>query len=311
MIDLSKSRYYLVTAFLRVELSLLRMDYMERDETFRRLLTTILVAGVPEPAARLKQRLAAACKEQGLPPFDHKTAGYKRFKDYLLRHSDLIALSESVGGDMVVSLREGASGSTTSAAVAPPIAIRGDVWLAFANPDEHRLRYLDRTSGRVIHFPAGAPEQAKASEDKNLIQILPASGATQSAWMKDFLGQTSSAELSELPLSSFVETEYRSSINAAFTRALGRHAGDWRAYRTARMVEYIKTWADQTSIPLSSLKANADPRGEAGGTEGQPSRGMSVRERAIRLIEGLTDEELHCTAIPILLATLMVKSQKS
>src|SRR3546814_4226496 len=87
---------------------------MERDEEFRRLLTTILAAGVPEPAARLKQRLAAACREQGRPPFDHKTAGYKRFKDYLLRHADLITLSEGVGGDMVVSLREGASGSTAS-----------------------------------------------------------------------------------------------------------------------------------------------------------------------------------------------------
>jgi len=284
---------------------------MERDEEFRRLLTTILVEGMPEPAARLKQRLAAAYKEQDLPPFDHKTVGYKRFKDYLLRHADLIALSEGVGGDMVVSLREGASGSTAPAAVASPISIRGDVWLAFANPDERRLRYFDRTSGRVIHFPAGAPEQAKASADKNLIQILPASGATQSAWMKDFLDQTSSTELSGLPLSSFVETEYHSSINAAFTRALGRHAGDWRAYRTARMVEYIKTWAAQTDIPLSSLKANTDQRGEAGDTEGQLSKGMSVRERAIRLLEGLTDEELHSTAIPILLATLMVKSQKS
>lgn len=284
---------------------------MERDEEIRRLLATILVAGVPEPAARLKQRLATVCKERGLAPFDHKAAGYRRFKDYLLRHTDLVALSEGGGGDMLVSLREGASGSTDSATVASPITIRGDVWLAFANPDERRLRYFDRTSGRVIHFPAGAPEEAKASADTNLIQILPASGATQSAWMKDFLGQTSSAELSGLPLSSFVETEYRSSINAAFTRALGRHAGEWRAFRTARMLEYIKTWAAQNDIPLSSLKDIADQRGEAGGTEGQPSSGMSVRERAIRLLEGLTDDELHSTAIPILLATLMVKSQKN
>ncbi len=284
---------------------------MERDEEFRRLLTTILAAGVPEPAARLKQRLAAACREQGRPPFDHKTAGYKRFKDYLLRHADLITLSEGVGGDMVVSLREGASGSTASAAGTSPISIRGDVWLAFANPDEHRLRYLDRTSGRVIHFPAGAPEQAEANADKNLVQILPASGATQSGWMKDFLDQANSADLVGLPLNSFVETEYHSSINAAFTRALGRHAGDWRAYRTARMLEYIKTWAAQANIPLSSLKANADQRGEVGDTKGHKSKGMSVRDRAIRLLEGLTDEELQSTAIPILLATLMVKSQKS
>src|SRR3546814_15249793 len=103
-------------------------------------------------------------------------SGYKRFKDYLLRHADLITLSEGVGGDMVVSLREGASGSTASPAGTSPISIRGDVWLAFANPDEHRLRYLDRTSGRVIHFPAGSPEQAEANADKNPVPILPASG---------------------------------------------------------------------------------------------------------------------------------------
>ena len=77
------------------------------------------------------------------------------------------------------------------------------------------------------------------------------------------------------------------------------------------MLEYIKTWAAQANIPLSSLKANADQRGEVGDTEGHKSKGMSVRDRAIRLLEGLTDEELQSTAIPILLATLMVKSQKS
>ena len=283
---------------------------MERDDEFRRLLATILVAGVPEPAARLKQRLVTACRDQGLAPFDHKAAGYRRFKDYLLRHTDLVVLSEGDGGDMLVSLREGASGSTASATFASPISIRGDVWLAFANPDERRLRYFDRTSGRVVHFLDGAPEQAKASADTNLIQILPAPGETQSAWMKDFLDQTSNSELSGLPLSSFVETEYRSSINAAFTRAIGRHADDWRAFRTARMLEYIKTWAAQADIPLSSLKANADQRAVAGVAEGQASNGMPVRERAMRLLEGLTDEELHSTAIPILLATLMVKSQK-
>src|SRR3546814_4333182 len=99
---------------------------MERDEEFRRLLTTILAAGVPEPAARLKQRLAAACREQGRPPFDHKTAGYKRFKHYLLRHADLITLSAGVGGDMVLSLREGASGATASLADTCPISIQSE-----------------------------------------------------------------------------------------------------------------------------------------------------------------------------------------
>src|SRR3546814_17563611 len=64
------------------------------------------------------------------------------------------------------------------------------------------------------------------------------------------------------------------------------------------MLEYIKTWAAQANIPLSSLKANADQRGEVGDTEGHKSKGMSVRDRAIRLLEGLTDEELQSTAIP-------------
>src|SRR3546814_2840117 len=95
---------------------------------------------------------------------------------------------------MVVSVREGASGSTAAHSGTSPISIRGDVWLAFANPDEHRLRYLDRTSVRVIHFPAGAPEQAEANADKKLVQILPASGATQSGCMKDFLDQANSAD---------------------------------------------------------------------------------------------------------------------
>src|SRR3546814_16721824 len=90
---------------------------------------------------------------------------------------------------MLVSLREGASGTTASPAGTSPISIRGDVWLAFANPDEPRLRYLDRTSGRVIHFPAGAPEPAAANADKNIGQILSATGDTQSGWKKDFLDQ--------------------------------------------------------------------------------------------------------------------------
>jgi len=282
---------------------------MEPEDDFRRLLKTILVAGAPEPAARLKQRLAAAYLAQGLAPFDHKAAGYKRFKDYLLRHADLVSLDEGPGGDMVVFLRDGNPNTATHVAVEPPISVRREVWLAFSNPDERRLRYLDRTTGRVVHFTADAPEREKAGADPNLVQIQPASGPTQSAWMKAFLEQTNSAELSGLPLSSFVETEYRSSINAAFTRALGRYAGDWRTYRTARMLDYIKTWAAQTAIPMSSLTAIPEQRSEAGTSEGHSNKPMSVRERAIWLLEGLSDEELRSTAIPILLATLMVKSK--
>src|SRR3546814_18216101 len=103
--------------------------------------------------------------------------------------------------------------------------------------------------------------------------------------MKDFLDQANSADLVGLPLNSFVETEYHSSINAAFTRAHGRHAGDWRAYRTARMLAYIKTWAAHANIPLSSLKAHADQRGEVGEPEGHNTQGRSVRHRAIRQLE--------------------------
>src|SRR3546814_16858671 len=114
--------------------------------------------------------------------------------------------------------------------------------------------------------------------------------------MKDFLDQANSADLVGLPLNSFVETEYHSSINAAFTRALGRHAGVWRAYRTAIMLEYIKPWAAQANIPLSSLKATADPRGEVGDTQGPKIQRMSVRDRSIRMLEGIiTDKILSLT----------------
>lgn len=282
---------------------------MEREDDFRRLLKTILVPGVPEPAARLKQRLTVAYRAEGLAPFDHKAAGYKRFKDYLQRHADLVSLAEGPGGDMVVSLRDGVPNSVAHVVAEAPISIRGEVWLAFSNPDERRARYLNRTTGRVVHFMLDALEQDKASADPNLVQIHPASGSMQSGWMKEFLGQANSTELSGLPLSSFVETQYRSSVNAAFTRALGRHAGDWRTYRTARMLEHIKKWAAETGIPMSSLTAIPDQRSEAGTSEGHSSKAMSVRERAVRLLEGLSDDELQNTAIPILLATLMVKSR--
>lgn len=282
---------------------------MERDEDFRRTLKAILVPGTPEPAARLKQKLTAAYLAKGLAPFDHKVAGFKRFKDYLLRHSDLVSLEEGSGGDMVVSLRVGTGGPSVPVA-AEPVSIRSEVWVAFSNPDERRLRYFNRTTGRVLHFSADALEHPQADTDPNLVQIQPASGPTQSAWMKDFLAQASSAELTALPLGSFVEAAYHSSVNAAFTRALGRHASQWRAYRTRRMMEYISAWAAQAHIPISSLAAIPDQRSDGGGAEGQPNKPMSVRERAIRLIDGLSEEELHSTAIPILLATLMVKSQQ-
>src|SRR3546814_17884509 len=115
--------------------------------------------------------------------------------------------------------------------------------------------------------------------------------------MKDFLDQANSADLVGLPLNSFVETEYHSSINAAFTRALGRHAGDWRAYRTAKMLESIKTWAAQTNIPLSSMNANDDQRVVVGDTEGHKHKGMSVRDTSIKLIDSITVSHLSNTQI--------------
>lgn len=276
---------------------------MVPDPHFLRLAIELLHGRPPEPAARLRKNLAEAYAREGLPSFDYRAAGFKRFKDYLLAWGEVLSLTTLPGGEMVVSL----IGDKAQSALAPTgwrgklPSVRSDVWIAFANPDPKRLRFYDATASRVVHFIADSANGGAPAAQRQLIRIQPVSVEDQSGWIRQFLEQE--APTRDPELWSFATRPYEPGINLNFAQALGDDGARWRHYRTAKMTGCIRKWAEDNSVPFAALLA------ETGySTRSQGSAIIDVRQRVEKILAQFNDDELSNTVIPVLMAIGLMKA---
>lgn len=263
-------------------------------------LLQILADHPMEPGARLKQRLNAALVEKGLGPFDQKTVGFKTFKDYLKSLGSLLSIQERPGSDIRVSLGE----ATPSQAITTvtPVSLRSDIWLAFSDPDANRVRFYDKSSGKVVDLPASGHAAIANAEQSGLIAIPAISAAHQKAWMENFLVQNSLSE--DVSLKAVVDTPYNRSVSTAFARVLGKNGAAWRKFRANRVFAEASTWAARHAINPELLQGGA---GNVLATAA--GQALPPRMRAVKLLESFSDQELIETVIPILAATILVKSR--
>lgn len=281
---------------------------MQSTDPIRALLLDILQKSPREPAARLKQKLIAGCIANGLVAFDQKELGFRTFKEFLVAQNDLISIEEQVGGDILVSLAQHAKSENAAHTAEQPV-LRGEIWAAFTNPDPKRERYYVRKTGQIIHYVrSNPPAGLNLCSDINFIPISPISAHDQSSWMRDFLGQIHADGRDVLPLDAFVEAPYSAALNAAFTRALGKRGIDWREFRTNRVIERVRSWANDNEIDFSALIAIDKPI-DSGIAQRNIRTVMSPRVRAEHLLDSFSDAEIIETVIPILTATVLVKSR--
>lgn len=299
------------------------------------ILAQLLSIHSPELGARLKQRLNAAFVANGFGYFDEKSLGYGKFTDYLYReHGDLVHLERKEGvGDILVSLRTESKRVSISASSNPlkserAKVVRNDVWQAFANPDSERKRFLNRDTGRIVHFIASkqSPERAEVESFPDIfLEISPVPSERQLEWMSEFLSGMSLPFDEKAVLLELIQKPYSSAMNVTFTRALGANSRAWRTFRTQRVTAIIHQWVTEKAVSLDKIlvqptEPNVTPL-ETRSTDAVsdlpqpphgsplPSEKFSPREQVAKLLELLSDEDIIRLVIPTLLSTILIKSR--
>ncbi|MGU0630934.1 UPF0158 family protein [Pseudomonas aeruginosa] len=292
---------------------------MDELAHIKQLILQLLASKPYEFCARLKQRLNHLLIAQGGAAFDERKFGSKKFSEFLLAHlEDRLNLEKPVGsGDIRVSLKPSIARAIPASAPAPkreqPLTIRSDVWQAFTNPDAKRKRYFNRTTGTVLHFVEGIKDEFQqqlesAPHDYAEIEFIPP--ATQQEWMREFLGLLDLPTADQTALESLIAAGYSSSVNAAFTKALDTREQEWRKMRTLKITERIQAWATQHSVKLEELstrKHTGDTLPSVSATE-TPAL-LTPRQQAAKLLELMSDEDIAKIAIPVLLSSVLSKSQ--
>lgn len=290
-------------------------------ESATQLLRQLLGAHSPELGARLKQRLIASVREQGLGRFDERALGFKGFRIFLEKTQAgwlQISRPPDESGDIQVSLRDQPAPSAAGPARAMlGLRFRSEVWQAFTNPDPARKRFLHKRTGQVTHFKNGerSPEQAAFSAHPgDYAEIEFIEGNQQLQWMEEFLNAVPIVGEERKVIESLRSTSYSSAMNAAFSRALGDKQDHWREFRTSRVATAILDWAAKHSVDARLLEQTGDvpevkavTAAAALGIRGKEV--LSPRQDTLKLLDLLTDQEIKRVVIPVLLSTMLLRSR--
>lgn len=278
-------------------------------------LTQLLSEKSPELGARLKQRLNASLLSSDLDYFDEKAHGYKKFSDFLTRaHGDIVSVERQGDvGDVLVSLRNPSvtkPRSTTFVTQQP--RIRNDIWQAFSNPDPQRKRFLNKTTLRLYHFLQREVSDTKTEIEQNpeqFVEIEPINAQTQIEWMQGFLDTIRLVTNEKSALEALINEPYSSGVNATFSRALGEHGVAWRYFRTSQVVTRIQSWASDHNVQFDKLCFSRYQEKSSSTFKPADQIDLSSRQKAIKLLELLNDDDIARLVIPTLLSTILIKSQ--
>ncbi|MGX9694435.1 hypothetical protein ACTJNK_29130 [Achromobacter anxifer] len=286
----------------------------------KQLVGQLLSDRSPEFSARLKQRLANETIAQGLGYFDESVFGYTKFKDFLEKGlADLVEVQRpSNSGDILVSLRHSdssPSGLNTAPSRAPAFPpIRGEIWQAFINLDPKRRRFLDRKTYAVRHFIRDAASPDRAIVEKNqedFVEILPISGAMHLGWMKSFLDSVQMSYTAGSEFDNVVSQPYSSHLNAKFASALGALGEVWRRYRADKVAGQVKEWATLHGVPMEALFATPKigPKEISTPIGSSEVPAIGAKERIVRLLDLLSDDDVNRLVLPTILSTILIKSR--
>lgn len=296
-----------VVGFFLYASNILDMDVSQVSQ----LLKQLLEAHSPEVGARLKQRLNALLVGQGLGPFDERAFGFRKFGDFLQKtQTEILKVDRTESTDIIVSL-VGASASPVQimrpAVETDQAAIRSDVWQAFTNHNIQRKRFLNKETFAVKHFiendQSSASHEVAENRDK-FIEIQPIPGNEQLDWMREYLSTVPLQAADKTPLEAMTEQPYTSSLNSAFTRALGEKGEGWRHFRTHRVTEAIERWASLHGVSLDYLRKPAVQTH----ADGKAVPKESARARALKLLQLISEEDIAKVVMPVLVTTVLIRT---
>lgn len=290
-----------------------------------RLLVQILSQS-SQPGARLKQRLNQALVANGYMGLNEKYLGYKKFARYLeSEHCDTVVVIRPDGiGDVTVSLRSQKSVPYIDTNQTPLRSIRNDFWQAFVNPDPNRVRFFDKTTDRIEHFPVTSENLPKVEEyrsNDSYVEITPIPGDKHNDWMRDFLSTQDLSDAEKSTLEAIASEDYSSKTNNMFVRSLGGHRSHaWKNFRASHVIETILRWTAESGINQSVIythqgtnKANCSREPSKHELDAQSLSGnthqLRPKAQVLKLLDLLSEEDIARVVIPTLLSTIMIKSR--
>ncbi|PHV08327.1 hypothetical protein CSQ96_06605 [Janthinobacterium sp. BJB412] len=177
----------------------------------------------------------------------------------------------------------------------------------------NRKRFLHLPSAAVRHFTVveGMPADIQLNIG-DYLEITPITGLEQIQWMQSFLATLELTPGEMAALKVIVAEPYSSSMNAAFTQALGEHGGGWRQLRTARVHEIIRQWAEANQVPLLKLYTPNSRENDrrVHSPETLPTAALGARQKAQQLLEVLSDDDVARLVIPTILNAILSTTQR-
>lgn len=276
------------------------MNEEEQRQLARNLIRNLLAHG-PMKGATLKLRMLADFEAQAQTSFDAAFRIYPKFASFLAANDDLVEIIRpptNVPGDITVRLRQASDApSPANADLAPEgatdFALPREVWQAFTNPDTHRRRYFQKSTGSVVHFLDNALP-ATALDPNDWVRISPIPSDVQSGWMHRFVETNFVPSTKQVELRQVASLPYTSALNHTFAFTLGAHAAAWKRYRASRVVAAVRQWAEENGISIEALAKTAL---RAPAAEPEAPR-EALRTMLLELIQNASADDLRLIQVP-------------
>ena len=280
------------------------MSHSTMLEVARNLIRDLLADG-PMKGATLKLRMLSAFEKATGETFNAAFRIYPKFSSFLLANTDLVDIQRpgpGLSGDILVGLRAEREGSreTLDLLSPPTLYLQNDVWQAFTNPDPDRLRYVERATGRVVHYRNDNPPP-ELTGSPLWVEIKPVPAREQARWMHEFIDVVALPDGRRDVLVPIADMPYSATSNALFSKTLAEYTDVWRRFRAGQVMRAAREWSKQTGMPFEKI---AHPVKTSPSTPTEDNRETSLRNALIKAIQAATLEELRQISVPATLLTV-------
>jgi len=162
--------------------------------------------------------------------------------------------------------------------------------------------FFDRETGDIVgeHVRNSVPA---ADSSSRFVPISRVESVAQQAWMTEFVASHGELNPAEAP----IQADYWWSKFPTWLRDRTESLEfEWRRFRTQKVLDHIKSWADANAIPVASLLATPRPRSASllsPRTESvavtSTASGDRVRQAIISAITEMPLDELEQLSIPL------------
>lgn len=277
------------------------------DQDWNEIVAEALASGLktstgPVPGAKLRQLIAKAARSRNLqyPPSGHEE---ESFGDFLKNFDSIVVVRRRPGMDLLAAPADKPEllGESQEAAVA---RLREDIFEAFTRiprgvpPSEPWYRVSNDTIVWLL------PTELAGSGE--LIKIPVATLDQELSERKSFIQSADLPQQAELRIAASLDTHSGLGTFSKLVKAYGLSQA-WHRHRFQAVVRRIRAWCMSAGIPwheewvLSAGPSTLLPQ------SGSDLKSKDQRDKFMRFVESLTEEDLRRISIPLDIVLKVIK----